>query len=157
MNQAPKIKTNQKPIYDINAIKKILPHRHPFLLVDKIFELSKKHVVGTKCVTMDEPFFNGHFPDEPVFPGVLIVEAMAQTGGVLVLNTVSDPENWITYFMKIENTKFRSKVVPGDVLVMKLELLSPIRRGIAQMSAKAYIGNTIACEAQLMAQIVKHK
>ncbi|HDQ16048.1 MAG TPA: 3-hydroxyacyl-ACP dehydratase FabZ [Bacteroidetes bacterium] len=156
-NTIPVYDPTKEAIFDVNEIKKRLPHRYPFLLVDRIYELSETHVVGTKCITSNEPFFPGHFPEEPVFPGVLQIEAMAQTGGVLALNTVSDPENWTTYFLKIDAVKFRRKVVPGDVLVMRLELLREIRRGIVHMSAKAYVGNNLACEAELMAQIVKQK
>ena len=147
----------KKPIFDVNDIKKMLPHRYPFLLVDRIYELNKESIVGTKCITSNEPFFPGHFPEEPVFPGVLQIEAMAQTGGVLALNIVDNPENWTTYFLKIDAVKFRKKVVPGDVLVMKLTLLRPIRRGIVLMDAKAYVGESLVCEAELMAQIVENK
>lgn len=151
----PKYNPNIPPLFDIEAIQKILPHRAPFLLVDKIIEMSEKHVVGVKNVTMNEDFFKGHFPGSPVMPGVLQIEAMAQTGGILVLNTVSHPENYLTYFMKIDKVKFKRKVVPGDTLIFKLELLSPIRRGIAQMRGYAFVGDHIVMEAELMAQIVK--
>ena len=132
-----------------------MPHRYPFLLVDKIIELSDTHVVGVKNVTFNEPMFTGHFPDNPVFPGVLILEALAQTGGVLVLNNQGGPEKkFDTYFLKIDNARFKQKVVPGDTLIMKLELTSPIRRGICEMKGTAYVGNKLVCEADLMAQIV---
>jgi len=144
-----------KPLYDINQIVQILPHRPPFLLIDKILEMSDKHVVGVKNVTMNEPFFKGHFPGDPVMPGVLQVEAMAQTGGILVLSTVPDPENYVTYFLKLIEVKFRHKVLPGDTLVFHLDLVSPIRRGICHMKGYAMVGNTVVMEAELMAQIVK--
>ncbi len=148
---------NATPVYDINQIKGILPHRPPFLLVDKIMEMGADHIVGIKNVTMNEGFFVGHFPEEPVMPGVLIVEAMAQCGGILALSTVPDPENYSTYFMKIDNVRFRRKVVPGDTLTFMLEFTEPIRRGIVMMNAKAYVGNQLATESFLMAQIVKNK
>lgn len=148
---------NQKPIYDTVEIMKRLPHRPPFLLVDKVMELSENHIVGIKNVTMNEAFFEGHFPGAPVMPGVLQVEAMAQTGGILVLNTVPDPENYLTYFMKIENARFKDKVLPGDTLVFRCELIAPIRRGIAQMRALAMVGDRVVTEAELMAQIVRKK
>ncbi|MBN1650190.1 MAG: bifunctional UDP-3-O-[3-hydroxymyristoyl] N-acetylglucosamine deacetylase/3-hydroxyacyl-ACP dehydratase [Bacteroidales bacterium] len=144
-----------KPVYDINDIMKLLPHRPPFLLVDRILQISENGVIGSKNVTMNESFFIGHFPEEPVMPGVLQIEAMAQTGGILVLSTVPDPENYLTYFMKIDNVKFRNKVVPGDTLFFKLNLISPIRRGICQMRGIAYVGNKIVMEAEMMAQITK--
>lgn len=148
---------NATPVYDINQIRAILPHRPPFLLVDKITHLMSDRVVGIKNVTMNEPFFVGHFPTEPVMPGVLIVEAMAQCGGILALSSVPDPENYSTYFLKIDGVRFKQKVVPGDTLMFVLELAEPIRRGIVIMNAKAYVGNTLATEAQLMAQIAKNR
>lgn len=153
--QIPSVDFNKPPLYDINAIKKILPHRPPFLLVDKILEMTNDYVIGMKNVTMNESFFVGHFPYEPVMPGVLQVESMAQAGGILVLNTVPDPEDYVTYFIKIEDAKFRRKVIPGDVMIFKLDLISPIRRGIAHMKGVAYVGDKIVMEATLMAQIVK--
>jgi len=146
---------NKAPLLDINAIKKILPHRPPFLLIDRIISMDDSGITGLKNVTMNEAFFVGHFPNEPVMPGVLQIEAMAQVGGIYVLRTVPDPENYITYFLKIENARFRSKVVPGDTLLFRLRLLSPIRRGICEMEGKAYVGNKLVMEAQLMAQIIK--
>lgn len=146
-----------EPVYDINAIKKMLPHRPPFLLVDKVMYMDETTVVGIKNVTMNEPFFVGHFPDEPVMPGVLVVEAMAQCGGILALSSIPDPENYSTYFMKIDEVKFKRKVVPGDTLQFILELTEPIRRGIVRMNAKAYVGSVLATEALLVAQIAKNK
>lgn len=148
---------DQEPLFDTNEIKKRLPHRSPFLFVDKIISLTDTEVVGIKNVTLDEPFFVGHFPDEPVMPGVLQVEAMAQVGGILVLGTVDDPENYLTFFLKIDKVKFRKQVVPGDTLIMKLTLIEPIRRGIAVMKAESFVGNKVACEAELTAQIIKTK
>ncbi len=145
------------PIFDIKDIKKRIPHRFPFLLVDKIIELSENHVVGIKNVTYDQFFFPGHFPNNPIFPGVLQIEALAQTGGILALSTVSDPENWDTYFIRIDNTRFKNKVVPGDTIILKMELLSPIRRGICQMYGIAYVGNKIVSEGELTAQIIKRQ
>ena len=140
---------------DVVQIMDMLPHRPPFLLVDKILELSERHVVGMKNVTMNEPFFQGHFPGAPVMPGVLQIEAMAQAGGVLVLNTVPDPENYLTFFMKIDNVKFKRPVYPGDTLIFKLELITPIRRGICNMRGQAYVNNQLVSEGDLMAQISK--
>ncbi len=154
-NFVPTYDLNQEPLMDIHKIMSMLPHRPPFLLVDKIFELSESHVVGLKNVTMNEPFFVGHFPDAPVMPGVLIVEAMAQTGGILVLSTVPDPENYLTFFMKIDAVKFKHKVLPGDTLIFKCDLISPIRRGICHMQANAYANGRLVAEAELMAQIAK--
>lgn len=148
---------NAEPLYDINKIKSILPHRPPFLLVDKIMHLSENTVVGVKQVTMNEPFFVGHFPDEPVMPGVLQVEAMAQCGGILALSTLPDPESYSTYFLSIDGVKFKRRVVPGDTLMFVLELSEPIRRGIVNMSAKTYVGETLASEANLKALITKNR
>jgi UDP-3-O-[3-hydroxymyristoyl] N-acetylglucosamine deacetylase/3-hydroxyacyl-[acyl-carrier-protein] dehydratase len=145
----------QTPIYDINRIEKVLPHKFPFLLVDKIIELSDKHVVGIKNVTFNEPFFQGHFPQNPVMPGVLQLEAMAQVGGILALNNIEDPQNFDTYFLKIDKAKFKQKVIPGDTLILKLELMSPIRRGICEMKGTAYVGNKLVTEAELVAQIIR--
>lgn len=153
----PKIDLNQPPLLNITDIMKILPHRQPMLLVDKIMELSGEHVIGVKNVTLNEEFFKGHFPDEPVMPGVLLIEAMAQCGGVLVLKTVPDPENYLTYFMKIDGVKFKQKVIPGDTVVFSLNLLTPIRRGICHMKGVAYVNNKPVMEAEMMAQIVKVK
>ncbi|RYY23436.1 MAG: bifunctional UDP-3-O-[3-hydroxymyristoyl] N-acetylglucosamine deacetylase/3-hydroxyacyl-ACP dehydratase [Sphingobacteriaceae bacterium] len=148
---------NDKPVYDTVQIMNILPHRPPMLLIDRIMELTKTHVVGIKAVTMNEPFFAGHFPGAPVMPGVLQIEAMAQTGGILVLNTVPDPENWLTLFLKIENARFKDKVLPGDTVVFQCDLLAPIRRGIAQMKGIGTVGRKVVVEAELMAQIVRYK
>ena len=156
-NKVPKFDLSKPPVKDVNQIMAMLPHRPPFLLVDKVLELSDSHVVGLKNVTMNEPFFVGHFPGAPVMPGVLIVEAMAQTGGILALSTVPDPENYLTFVMKIDNVRFKQQVAPGDTLIFKLDLISPIRRGIVHMKASAYVGDKLATEAELMAQIVKSK
>ncbi|MFW5707599.1 MAG: bifunctional UDP-3-O-[3-hydroxymyristoyl] N-acetylglucosamine deacetylase/3-hydroxyacyl-ACP dehydratase [Bacteroidota bacterium] len=146
---------DEKPVYDMNDIKRMLPHRYPFLLVDKIIEISDSHVIGIKNVTMNESFFSGHFPNEPVMPGVLQIEAMAQTGGILILSTVDDPENYSTYFLKIDNVKFKQKVIPGDTLILSCNLISPVRRGICHMRCVGYVGSKVVLEAELMAQIVK--
>lgn len=155
--QAPIYDPNAEPVIDINRIRELLPHRYPFLLVDKIIELGKNYIVGVKNITTNEPFFQGHFPQEPVMPGVLQVEAMAQTGGLLVLNTVDEPERYSTYFMKIDGVKFRQKVVPGDTLILRLELLAPIRRGISTMKGYVFVGDKLVSEAEFMAQIIKNK
>ncbi len=151
----PKIDLAAKPILDVRDIKNILPHRPPFLMVDKIMELTSDYVVGVKNVTMTEFWCAGHFADEPIMPGVLIIEALAQTGGVLCLKTVPDPENYQTYFVKIENAKFKQKVVPGDTLVFRMDMVEPIRRGMCHMKGMAFVGNKVVCEADMTAQIVK--
>ena len=156
-NTIPVYDPNKEPVYDIKAIKNLLPHRFPMLLIDKVIEIGEDYVIGLKNVTGNEDFFNGHFPQEPVMPGVLIVEALGQTGGVLALKDIEDPENYSTYFMKFEEVKFRNKVVPGDTLLLKLTLSEPIRRGIVKMKGEAYVGNKLVVEAQLMAQVAKTK
>ena len=155
--QAPLYNPEMDPVMDVNRIREILPHRYPFQLVDKVTEIGAHYIVGLKNITANEPFFQGHFPTEPIMPGVLQIEAMAQVGGLLVLNSVDDPAKYSTYFMKIDNVKFRQKVVPGDTLLFRVELISPIRRGIATMKGFAFVGEKIVCEAEFMAQIVKNK
>ncbi|MFC4633390.1 bifunctional UDP-3-O-[3-hydroxymyristoyl] N-acetylglucosamine deacetylase/3-hydroxyacyl-ACP dehydratase [Dokdonia ponticola] len=156
-NHVPDVDLHAPPVKDVNQIMEMLPHRPPFLLVDKILELTDQYVIGMKNVTMNEPFFVGHFPGAPVMPGVLQIEAMAQTGGILVLSTVPDPENYLTYLLKIDNVRYKQQVVPGDTLIFKLDLMSPIRRGICQMQARAYANGRLVSEAEIMAQIVKVK
>lgn len=155
--QAPVYNPNIEPVIDINGIRKLLPHRYPFLLIDKVIEIDSRHTVAIKNVTVNEPFFTGHFPQEPVMPGVLIVEAMAQAAGVLVLNTVEEPERYSTYFMKIDNVKFRRKVVPGNTLILSVSLMTDIRRGCAIVKGYAFVGEKIVTEAEFMAQIIKNK
>jgi len=156
--QAPVYDPNKAPLMDNNGIKKVLPHRYPMQLVDKIMEIEENdYVIGIKNVTANEPFFVGHFPEEPVMPGVLQVEAMAQCSGILVLNSVDEPERYSTYFMKIDNVKFRQKVVPGDTLVFRVQFMTPLRRGIAEMKGYAFVGDKCVSEAEFMAQIIKNK
>jgi len=153
--QIPKYDPKTPPVLDVNQIAKILPHRYPFLLVDKIIYLDETSVIGVKNITMNEPFFQGHFPENTVMPGVLQIEAMAQTGGILVLNTVDDPNSYWSYFIGIDNCRFRQKVLPGDTIIFKCELVVPIRRGIAKMKGQAYVAGKLVCEATLTAGIVK--
>lgn len=157
MMKKPPFDIYAKPFLDVIQIQKILPHRPPFLLVDKVLEMSSSHIVGMKSVTMNEPFFEGHFPGEPIMPGVLQVEAMAQAGGIFVLHQVDNPELYSTYFLKINDVRFRGKVVPGDTLIFSIELINPIRRGICQMRGKAYVGDKVVMDGELTAQIVKNK
>ncbi|MEZ3465213.1 bifunctional UDP-3-O-[3-hydroxymyristoyl] N-acetylglucosamine deacetylase/3-hydroxyacyl-ACP dehydratase [Muribaculum intestinale] len=155
--QAPLYNPSVEPVMDVNRIRELLPHRYPFLLVDKVIEVGDSHIVGLKNVSGNEPFFQGHFPQEPVMPGVLQVEAMAQTGGLLVLSTVDDPEKYSTYFMKIDNVKFRNKVVPGDTLLFHVSFMTPLRRGCAVMKGYAFVGDKIVTECEFMAQVIKNK
>ena len=155
--QAPAYDPNEEPIMDVNRIRELLPHRYPMQLVDKVIELGPNNIVGVKNITANEPFFQGHFPQEPVMPGVLQIEAMAQCGGLLVLNSVEEPERWSTYFMKIDGVKFRQKVVPGDTLLFKVELLAPLRHGISTMKGYAFVGDHVVSEATFTAQIIKNK
>lgn len=155
--QAPVYNPNVAPLMDINRIKELLPHRYPFLMVDKIIEMGSNYIVGVKNVTGNEPYFQGHFPQEPVMPGVLHIEAMAQTGGLLVLGQVEEPEKYSTYFMKIDNVKFRNKVVPGDTLLFHVSFMTPLRRGCAVMKGYAFVGEKIVTECEFMAQIIKNK
>lgn len=155
--QAPLYNPNDTPVMDVNRIRRLLPHRYPFLLVDKIIDKSDKYIVGVKNVSGNEPFFQGHFPEEPVMPGVLQVEAMAQTAGLLVLGSVEEPERYSTYFMKIDNVKFRQKVVPGDTLIFHVSFMTELRRGCAYMKGYAFVGDKIVSEAEFMAQIIKNK
>lgn len=155
--QPPVYEPNKPAVFDINRIKELLPHRYPFLMVDKVIEVGQKHIVGIKNITTNEPYFQGHFPQEPVMPGVLQVEAMAQVGGLLVLSQIDEPERYSTYFLKIDNVKFRSKVVPGDTLIFRLNMMSEIRRGIANMKGFTFIGDRLVSEAEFTAQIVKNK
>ena len=155
--QAPFYDPNEEPVMDVNRIRELLPHRYPMQLVDKVIELGANYIVGIKNVTGNEPFFQGHFPQEPVMPGVLQVEAMAQCGGLLVLNTLENPAEWSTYFLKIDGVKYRQKVVPGDTLIFKVELLAPVRHGISSMKGYIFVGDQVVAEASFTAQIVKNK
>ena len=155
--QAPIYNPNEQPVMDNNRIRELLPHRYPMQLVDKVIELGPNYIVGVKNVTSNEPFFQGHFPQEPVMPGVLMVEAMAQCGGLLVLNTLEEPERWSTYFMKIDDVKFRHKIVPGDTLLFKVELQHPVRHGVSSMRGYMFVGDLVVAEATFTAQIVKNK
>ena len=156
-DEIPEYDPSKEPVLNINQIKNLLPHRNPFLFVDKIIEMNEDSIVGIKNVTMNENFFTGHFPNEPIMPGVLQIEALAQVGGVLVLSSVDEPEKHSTYFLKIDKVKFKKKVVPGDTLILKMELINPFRRGIALMKAQAFVGDYLVTEAELMAQVIKDK
>jgi UDP-3-O-[3-hydroxymyristoyl] N-acetylglucosamine deacetylase/3-hydroxyacyl-[acyl-carrier-protein] dehydratase len=156
-NVVPSYDPNAVPKYDINRIKELLPHRPPFLFVDRIIEVTDVMILGLKNVSMNEPFFVGHFPEEPVMPGVLIVEALAQCGGILIMQTVDNPKEYSSYFLKIDGVRFKRKVVPGDTLLLKCELLEPVRRGIVRMRAQAFVGSSVAAEGEMMAQLVRNK
>jgi UDP-3-O-[3-hydroxymyristoyl] N-acetylglucosamine deacetylase/3-hydroxyacyl-[acyl-carrier-protein] dehydratase len=156
-NDIPYYNPNEKALYEHRDLNRLLPHKHPFLLVDKVLRIEDKSVIAIKNVTADEFFFQGHFPGDPIYPGVLLIETMAQAGGVLILSDLEDPENYGTYFLKIENAKFKEKVIPGDTLLLKLELTEPVRRGICQMRGRAWVGEKLVCEAEMMAQVVKIK
>jgi UDP-3-O-[3-hydroxymyristoyl] N-acetylglucosamine deacetylase/3-hydroxyacyl-[acyl-carrier-protein] dehydratase len=153
----PRYDPRVEPVMDIQDIENLLPHRYPFLLVDKIIERHDDSITGLKNVTMNEPFFQGHFPGNPVMPGVLQIEAMAQVGGIFALSGVEDPANWSTYFMKIDNVRFKQKVVPGDTVLFKLQLASPIRRGLVHMTGRAYVGDKLVSEAEMLAQIIRDR
>ena len=155
--QAPVYDPNATPLFDNNQIRELIPHRYPFLLIDKIIDMNTNYIVGVKNITTNEPFFQGHFPQEPVMPGVLQVEAMAQTAGILVLSQVPDPEHYSTYFMKIDNVKFRQKVVPGDTLIFHVSFMTELRRGCAVMKGYAFVGDKMVSECEFMAQIIKNK
>jgi UDP-3-O-[3-hydroxymyristoyl] N-acetylglucosamine deacetylase/3-hydroxyacyl-[acyl-carrier-protein] dehydratase len=152
---APVINFDEKPFYDINQIKEILPHREPFLFIDEIRELGDDYIIGIKYVNKEEDYFKGHFPNEPIMPGVLQLETMAQAGGVLILSTVENPKDYLTFFMKIDNAKFKKKVVPGDTIIFRLNLISPIRRGLCHMHGKGFVNGEIVVEGDLLAQIAK--
>jgi UDP-3-O-[3-hydroxymyristoyl] N-acetylglucosamine deacetylase/3-hydroxyacyl-[acyl-carrier-protein] dehydratase len=152
-----KFDLEKEPLYNIVDIERMLPHRYPFLMVDKIMEIQEESIIGVKNITMNEPIFTGHFPGNPVFPGVLQIEAMAQVGGIFALSKVEEPHLYSTYFMKINNVKFKQKVVPGDTVVFELNLMSPIRRGLVEMSGKAYVNGKVVCEAEMLAQVIKDK
>lgn len=154
---ARKFDITSTPLYNINDIEKLLPHRYPFLMVDKIMEIKENSIIGVKNITMNEPIFTGHFPGNPVFPGVLQIEAMAQVGGIFALSKVEDPHLYSTYFMKIDKVKFKQKVIPGDTIVFELSLLSPIRRGLVEMAGKAYVNGNLVMEAEMLAQVIKDK
>lgn len=156
-NEGRKFDLTKDPLYRINDIEKMLPHRYPFLMIDKIMEIHENSIIGVKNITMNEPIFTGHFPGNPVFPGVLQLEAMAQTGGIFALSKVEDPHLYSTYFMKIDKVKFKQKVLPGDTVVFELKLISPIRRGLVEMEGKAYVNGKVVCEAEMLAQVIKDK
>jgi UDP-3-O-[3-hydroxymyristoyl] N-acetylglucosamine deacetylase/3-hydroxyacyl-[acyl-carrier-protein] dehydratase len=156
-NAGRKFDLEKEPLYTTVDIEKMLPHRYPFLMVDKIMEIQEESIIGVKNITMNEPIFTGHFPGNPVFPGVLQIEAMAQVGGIFALSKVEEPHLYSTYFMKINNVKFKQKVLPGDTVVFELNLISPIRRGLVEMSGKAYVNGKVVCEAEMLAQVIKDK
>jgi UDP-3-O-[3-hydroxymyristoyl] N-acetylglucosamine deacetylase/3-hydroxyacyl-[acyl-carrier-protein] dehydratase len=152
-----KFDLTKEPLYNINDIERMLPHRFPFLMIDKIMEIHEESIIGVKNITMNEPIFTGHFPGNPIFPGVLQIEAMAQVGGIFALSKVDEPHLYSTYFMKIDNVKFKQKVIPGDTIVFELSLLSPIRRGLVEMGGKAYVNGKLVMEAEMLAQVIKDK